>query len=619
LKRFKKEKNIGDLVEADSISVQLKKTVKRVARRRIQTKATHPNPKVFWKTVNELCGRTQTQNDELSLCTEKGLITDSGEISETFATFFVEKAENLSKKTCLRAEHAVEEIGGNAALLISEDMVGKAIKTLKRKKSHGIDGTPLCVIKDTYGYLKRAYLRLMQMSTVKIPDVWKVARVIPLFKKGDKSKCDNYRPISNLCSMEKLFEKIILHELNRRHPNLEGIHQHGFRASHSTSTAMLEIQHDICSELDRGKPCLVYSVDLSAAFDLLRRETFYDTLKTTLDGDLMSIIMDFLSKRKFIVEYDGKMSDVKSLSLGCVQGSVLGPKLFNLYMKDLTSSTLGFKTTTYANDTYVLITGDSHNEIKSNAERCLLSHLEYLKGRGMVTNVSKTEIVMFGHEDRMTLTIGDDNIESGNSMKVLGVQFDSRMKWSNQIDQALIKGRRLCSGLKFIRQKLTRYQFLKVMTCQFYSSVYYGCETWLNNTTSFNDLRKLNSLHYRALRIATRDFKRTNRRSELDTLGRARPSVWTKYLTASRVIKTANLGLPVRLSAYLNENSYVERRRPGRIKYFDNSRSKIGRQTLNNRAGQCVNDVDFDWKCDNLTNDRLRLCLKKCFKMTNCD
>jgi len=178
------------------------------------------------------------------------------------------------------------------------------------------------------------------------------------------------------------------------------------------------------------------------------------------------------------------------------------------------------------------------------------------------------------------------------------------MKWSKQIEKSISKGRRLCSGLSFICRKLNREQFIKVMTSQFYSTVYCGCEVWLNNTTYFNDLRRLNSLHNHPLRIASRDFKHRKCRSEQDLLGRAKLSTWSRYLTASRVITNC-----------LTKHSYVERRRPGRLKFYDDARTKIGRQTLCNRAGFCVNKVDFDWKNEDMNNDKLRICQKKTFNM----
>jgi len=81
---------------------------------------------------------------------------------------------------------------------------------------------------------------------------------------------DSYHAISNLCSLDKLFERVVLDKMTSRNPNLEGSHQHVFRANHNTTTAMLTLQNIICEAMEKNKCCLVYSVDLSTAFDLLR-------------------------------------------------------------------------------------------------------------------------------------------------------------------------------------------------------------------------------------------------------------------------------------------------------------------------------------------------------------
>jgi len=129
-------------------------------------------------------------------------------------------------------------------------------------------------------------------------------------------------------------------------------------------------------------------------------------------------------------------------------------------------------------------------------------------------------------------------------MKLLGVTFDNKMKWNVQANSAIAKGRKLCYGLTYLRQKLSSEQFIKVLTCQFYSTIYYGCEVWLDSL-SFNDLRRLNALHYRGLRIAVRDYKKCLHRYELDEVGRARPTTWSKYQTANRIIKVVQSGLPI--------------------------------------------------------------------------
>jgi len=111
---------------------------------------------------------------------------------------------------------------------------------------------------------------------------------------------------------------------------------------------IVQIQRDIAKNLDDKKHTLVYSSDLSAAFDLLRKKTFFHTLKGVLDKDIMNIIVDFLSERKMQVQIEGISFTLRNVDYGCEQGSVLVPRLFNLYMRNVTQHALGNATTTYA-------------------------------------------------------------------------------------------------------------------------------------------------------------------------------------------------------------------------------------------------------------------------------
>jgi len=606
LKLYHKHKDVFYLDFADSLSKQLRKTISRVAKRRLQLKATSPDPKTFWKAVKEISGK-DAKNPELKIKDSQGNVkTDPQELAETFADFFIDKAATLSSRTKPEEEVDQHPDQHSSMMLISMDMIEKAVRKLKPKKSYGIDGVPLCIVKDVFQFIPHIYHKLLSMAARKIPDQWKIARVLPLYKKGSRYVLDNYRPISNLCSIDKLFEKIVLDEINRRHPGIEGEHQHGFRQYHSTTTAMLEIQNEIVSHMEEGQGCSMYSIDLSAAFDLLRKNTFVHQAKDTIDPDLLSVLADFLSERKMVVEIDGKVSSSKHVPLGCVQGSVLGPKLFNIYMSRVAEHTLGNKLVAYADDSYVIIPGKE----KAAIENCVKTHLDFLSSQGMVTNISKTEAVFFGLEQYMeTLHINGEELKFSGRMKVLGVTFDARMKFSEHIESVIKKARTMNSGLRMIRRKLTYDQFLKVMTTQYYGRCFYGGLAWLNGTNSFLDLRKINALHYRALRIAKRDFKRVIRRSELDLMGRARPTTWIQYLLANTAIKAITRGQPTLLSREMRENMFIERRRSGRPKFFDNSKKKIGRQALRNRLG-FMGRFKFDWS-SGLTDDNLRVNLKK--------
>jgi len=373
----------------------------------------------------------------------------------------------------------------------------------------------------------------------------------------------------------------------------------------------MEVQNTIAGHLEDENGCLMYSVDLSAAFDLLRKNTFREQLKDVMDPDLLSVIMDFLTDRQMVVEIDGKTSTSRAVRLGCVQGSVLGPKLFNIYMRNVTEHTLGHKLISYADDSYVILPGSRKQEVSA----CIKTHLAYLETQGMVTNLSKTEAVMFGNETtEETLEINGEKFVIGNKMKVLGVTFDLRMKFSDHVSNVVSKARKLSSALRMISKKLKYDQFLKVMTSQYYGKCFYGCTVWLNGSNSFLDVRRINALHYRALRIARNDFKRKLSRAELDRIGRARPTTWSNYLMASTAIKAITRGTPKAIAEELQKNMFKERRRQNRPKFFDDSKRKIGRQQLKNRLN-FLNGLSFDW-IDGMCDATLRINLKKEFGMT---
>jgi len=98
----------------------------------------------------------------------------------------------------------------------------------------------------------------------------------------------------------------------------------------------------------------------------------------------------------------------------------------------------------------------------------------------------------------------------------------------------------LTPGLKFLRRRLGQDKFIKATTSQYYGLVYYGSQVWLGQHTPVSQLRRLNSLHYKLLRIAVQDWKRKSSRSDLDEIGRVRPSQWYKYATGSLIIKIMN-------------------------------------------------------------------------------
>ncbi|NBR26721.1 MAG: hypothetical protein EBU08_23690, partial [Micrococcales bacterium] len=200
-------------------------------------------------------------------------------------------------------------------------------------------------------------------------------------------------------------------------------------------------------------------------------------------------------------------------------------------------------------------------------------------------------------------------------IKVLGVHMDEKLTWSEHISKTINKMKRLTSGLYYLRRRLTEEQFIQVMTSQYYGMTYYGCQAWLGSHTRKMDLKKLDSLHYKMLRIVKKDYKRKIGRHELDTIGRARPTLWGKYSTANLVLKVLRDAVPRRLSIHLETTRYNEKRKPDVVKFYDASTNKQGFQAIANRLHEIFLEIAPQEFTLRESNDALRVKLKRCLKM----
>jgi len=161
------------------------------------------------------------------------------------------------------------------------------------------------------------------------------------------------------------------------------------------------------------------------------------------------------------------------------------------------------------------------------------------------------------------LDIAGTMINTKNQMKVLGVLFDCNLTWEPHIRATLAKCNSKIGVLKKIRKMFTVDQFLKIITSQYFSILYYGCKVWLNNTTRKNLRGLINTAHYRPLRVALFDFEKRLSKNELSKrCKRATPSEWVRYSLASTVLKVYKHREPFYLYMCLNETLCTIRRKP---------------------------------------------------------
>ena len=390
---------------------------------------------------------------------------------------------------------------------MNQNDVKECILSLKSKKCEGFDRIPVCILVDAEELLLPPLTTLFKLiyEQKTIPDQWKMAKIIPIFKKGNKSNVENYRPIANQCSTSKIFEKLILKQIHY----LESINkldftckqQHGFKKNKSTATAGLVLQSLITHATDSNNYALMASLDLSAAFDLVNVGLLTKRLRIIgLPMDLVNLIEIWLTDRKFYVELDGQVSEVLESEDGTIQGSVLGPILYAIFVSPLFDLA---NLTNFADDNFILEFNAKINDLIPNMEQKLEMIIKWLKDSGLKVNETKTEVCLFHRNDTQTITITlqDAQIKSKKCINVLGVTFDSKLNWSVQTTNAITKANKSLFAIKAISKFLKSSEISTLLTSNFYSTLYYNSEIWLSHLLDHNSKQSLLSASAKALRL----------------------------------------------------------------------------------------------------------------------
>ena len=298
----------------------------------------------------------------------------------------------------------------------------------------------------------------LSFSTGIYPNNLKIAKIIPVFKnKGSNLQCNNYRPISLLSNINKIFEKLMYTRLY----NFLDIHnciynlQFGFREKHSTNHALFSITEKIREALDNNNFACGIFIDLQKAFDTVDHNILLQKLNHYgIRGVANNWFNSYLSHRTQFVSIHGFQSKTKNISIGVPQGSVLGPLLFLIYINDLNVAINYAIVHHFADDTNLLITGKSLKSIKKHTNIDLLCN--WLKANKISLNSSKTEAILFRHPNKnidydLKLKIDGKRIFFTNTVKYLGIYLDPHLHWKYHIHELSMKLSRATSMLSKIR------------------------------------------------------------------------------------------------------------------------------------------------------------------------
>ena len=305
----------------------------------------------LWNHIKKLLPNNSTTKINSLKDNDMNLHTDNKSMSNISNTFFSTIGSKLADKFPRVETHQIQvNINNNSFSFsnVSEDIILKIINSLDNNKSSGLDGISVRALKAGSSVLSKKLSIIMNHSLAigKVPKLWKVKKVIPLFKEGDTEDCNNYRPISILPVPMKIFEKIVNLQISEfiEKNNILNKHQSGFRGLHSTDTAVLEVSDFILDELSKGRIVGAVLIDFKKAFDtvdhtiLLKKLFCYGFRDASFEW-----ISSYLSDRSQCSLVNGQISDTCSEeAYGVPQGSVLGPLFSSLTKRSYLFLARGF-------------------------------------------------------------------------------------------------------------------------------------------------------------------------------------------------------------------------------------------------------------------------------------
>ena len=385
---------------------------------------------------------------------------------------------------------------------ISVSDVNKIIDNLSSKTSCGFDDISLKLLKFLKPVLATPITIIINqmLNTGIFPDKLKVAKIKPLYKKGDTSNFNNYRPISLLPSISKIFEKVIFQQTYSyfEQNNLLYTSQYGFRKGHSTEYAALELADRIIQQMDENKTPINIYLDLSKAFDTLNHSILIHKLKFYgINGTAIHLFKSYLSNRKQYVEYENNTSDTLLITTGVPQGSVLGPLLFIIYLNDIAKSSDIFDFICYADDTTlssVLNYFGNSQSFSDNINIELKKVYDWLKVNKLSLNISKTKFIIF-HSPQQNVTIpllyvDNTYIECVKNFNFLGIYFNQHMSWKYHINHIAKNISKSIGILNRLKSLLPTHVKVMIYNALILSKINYGILTWGYESESILKLQK---------------------------------------------------------------------------------------------------------------------------------
>ena len=445
------------------------------------------DPKKMWKVLKEV-----TQTEKKQSTTEPDFMDQK--TANSFNSFFSTVGCKLQKRLGIKTDSGKPTTNENFRFKEeTEETILKLIDRIRTDVAVGEDDISAKLLKDAKFTVAKSLTRLINISyrTSIFPACMKKATVKAIHKKDDTQDPSNYRPLSILSVISKVFERSATDQLASylEQNNLLNETQHAYRKQHSTVTCLSEVTNHIYKENDRGYVVAIVSMDLSKAFDSINHEQLIHKLaKLGLGTQSLEWCQSYLHNRSQKTKFKNFLSTEETVTSGVPQGSILGPILFICFTNDMAENFQSCKTVSYADDTQIIVSANNLKELKEKIEELINTAQKWYTENSLCINPSKTEVMIIrkrNNQEKIDIQVTEEGkrktIKLKTEIKVLGVFLDENMNWDKQVRVVNKKARNATINLQRVnhlvpfKSRLILYNSLVACHFNYADIVWGGC------------------------------------------------------------------------------------------------------------------------------------------------
>ena len=491
--------------------------------------------KQFWKTMKPFLSDKCNNASKISLVHKNNVISEDQELANTFNDFFEHAVDNLGIKEYASDENmnlisddpidnvilkyknhpSIIMINQNVSFeskfnfqVVNENDIKQEVSNLNSKKTGTFGNISTKMLKSSSEICNKVLTNIWNFEILEnhnFSSKLKLADITLVYKKNDRTLVENYRPVSVLPTVSKIFERIIQKQFSAHVNEFLSPYLCGYRKGFNTQYALLSLIKKWKKTLDNKGYTGAILMDLSKAFDTIQHELLIAKLYAYgFSKDSLKIISSYMSDRWQRTKIDKFFSSWSALLKGVPQGSVLGPILFHISLNDIFYF-LNCNICNFTDDTTPYVRNKNLDFVLEQLELQSNIAIKWFKDNHMKMNASKCHLFVSGNKyEPMWARVGNDLIWEFRTVKLLGITIDNELKFDEHISNIYKQVQRKLAILMRLKKYLD-FEKLRILFKTFFESQFKYCPlTWMFYCRGTNN--KINRLQERALRFVYDDY-----------------------------------------------------------------------------------------------------------------